>query len=489
MKNYRKILLSIMLVTFMFNTNVCAEKIIEVKHDNIKSEIVEIVKKYPHTGFIDQGAQYDEQPHLKAPYYAGSVNKKNLDDALKAVKVVRYLAGVPYEHIQFTDELNNIAQHGAVLLAASDQTGHSPIQPLDMSDDFFEIAYRGCSEANVYYGNDNLSNSVIEFMFDSGQNNITRAGHRRWILKPGAENFGMGYAKGDNASYGGYRINMHVFDGVGYWECESDSYIAWPSAGDFPIQYFAGINTVEEVIRAPWSLNLGEPYNEPNKNDIVLKLTRKRDNKTWIFDKSTPNLGEEGLSDEKMHLSVDNGGYGITKAIVFRPDIDSLGTIKDGDIFTVELSGITYTNGKAAELSYDISFFDLEKAIDNRIVLKVGERKATVFGKEEYSDVSPVIMNNRTMLPARFVAENLGADVLWNENERKVTITHNSKTIELFVDSDVAWVNGERVIIDSPAFIEKSRVYTPVRFIAESLEAGVEWNADTSEVVISAKPF
>ena len=51
------------------------------------------------------------------------------------------------------------------------------------------------------------------------------------------------------------------------------------------------------------------------------------------------------------------------------------------------------------------------------------EKAAKVFGKTKSNDVAPIIENSRTMLPARFVAENLGAKVEWIEKDQKVIIT------------------------------------------------------------------
>lgn len=349
--------------------------IVEIDHGHTIEEVVEMVQKYPHSGFdYYKTTSYKEAPKFYAPYDAGSLAQEDIADAENAMKVVRFLAGVPYEDVTFRDELNNIAQHGSVLLAASNQFSHEPTQPDDMSDEFFDLGYQGCSEANISAGRSNISNSVLGFMYDSGASNIVRAGHRRWILNPGNQEFGIGYADGPDASYGGHRINMHVFAGLGYWECESDSYIAWPSDGAFPIQYLAADEYIDTVIDCPWSINLGSPYANPSKDSVVLKLTRTRDGKTWIFDTDTPNLGEDGFYDDTLlHLSVDNGGYGITKAIIFRPDPDSLGTILDGDTFTVEISGITYTDGSPATLSYEIDFFDLEKAANSTDVTFVVE--------------------------------------------------------------------------------------------------------------------
>jgi len=334
--------------------------------------IVSMAKLLPHSGFnSEKTTSYTVIPRFIAPYSAGSLAAPEIADAQNALKMVRFLAGLPYDTVQFIDSLNNIAQHGAVLLSASDQFSHNPVKPTDMDSSFFDLALRGCSEANLIWGCTNISEAVLEFVADANANNIARAGHRRWVLQPGSENFGIGYAS-KNGIWSSATISMHVFDGPGPYGCESDSYVAWPNSGVFPIQYFLSFENINLVPPYPWSINLGSPYRAPSKNDIVLKLTRMRDNKVWIFDKNTPNLGETVYSDNSAHLAVDNDGYGMLKAIVFRPDVTSLGVLQDGDEFKIELSGIQYTDGSAAVLSYEIRFFDLAKEMNrSRIKLNV----------------------------------------------------------------------------------------------------------------------
>ncbi len=336
---------------------------IKINHDNSISDIVAMERRCPSCA-LTGGAQtrYKETPSFTAPYKAGSLSDEDIADAQNALRMVRFLAGVPYEQSVFEPELNDIAQHGAVLLAASNQFDHYPQQPNDMSDEFFETAYKGCNEANISAGRDNISECVLGWVYDAGANNIERAGHRRWIFKPSNQDFGIGYARGPaSSSYRGYRANMHVFGLKHSYGSNFDSYVAWPAAGDFPIQYMAASEELNQIIDCPWSINLGSPYTAPDKQNVTLKLKRERDGKVWTFDKNTPNLGEEGLSDSKMHLAVDNDGYGIDKAIIFRPDLNSLGTIEDGDVFNVELSGIKYTDGSDAVLKYEIRFFDIQK--------------------------------------------------------------------------------------------------------------------------------
>lgn len=124
---------------------------------------------------------------------------------------------------------------------------------------------------------------------------------------------------------------------------------------------------------------------------------------------------------------------------------------------------------------------------DGKLILKIGSKNAKAFGKDVENDVAPIIRNDRTMLPARFIAENLGATVEWNADEKKVTITNGSTVIEIFIGRTEAYINGVETALDSPAFIENDRTYTPVRFIAEALSANVEWNEETQEVTITKK--
>lgn len=61
--------------------------------------------------------------------------------------------------------------------------------------------------------------------------------------------------------------------------------------------------------------------------------------------------------------------------------------------------------------------------LPNQLVLTIGQRTAHAFGHTKINDVAPVVVNGRTMLPVRFLAENLGATVAWNEEKQLVTIT------------------------------------------------------------------
>jgi len=106
-------------------------------------------------------------------------------------------------------------------------------------------------------------------------------------------------------------------------------------------------------------------------------------------------------------------------------------------------------------------------------------------------DVAPIIYEERTLLPIRYVAEALGAEVSWNESEQKVTITFKDIVIELWISKNNAKVNGVYKFIDpenpkvTPIIIPPGRTMLPIRFIAENMGCKVDWDANLREVKVT----
>lgn len=96
----------------------------------------------------------------------------------------------------------------------------------------------------------------------------------------------------------------------------------------------------------------------------------------------------------------------------------------------------------------------------------------------------PIIVNERTLLPVRAVVEAMGGSVEWNEDLRTVTLTKNEDTIKLTIDSEIALLNSEEKNLDTAPTIINDRTMLPIRFIAESFGFNVEWNEKTQEITI-----
>ncbi|HPP44067.1 MAG TPA: copper amine oxidase N-terminal domain-containing protein [Caldisericia bacterium] len=105
-------------------------------------------------------------------------------------------------------------------------------------------------------------------------------------------------------------------------------------------------------------------------------------------------------------------------------------------------------------------------------------------------DVPPIIIEGRTLLPIRWVAEPLGAEVGWDGVERKVTVSLGDIHIELWIGKSIAKINGVNKAIDPDnpkvvPIIKNGRTMLPVRFVAENLGCEVGWDAYTKTVTIT----
>lgn len=115
------------------------------------------------------------------------------------------------------------------------------------------------------------------------------------------------------------------------------------------------------------------------------------------------------------------------------------------------------------------------------------EIKVFVNGTRVIFDVPPIIKNGRTLVPFRKIFEALGAEVGWFEQTRTVTGIRGATEVKLTIGSTLATVNGVQNILDVPAEIMDGRTIVPARFISESLGADVQWVAATRTVLITLK--
>lgn len=92
-------------------------------------------------------------------------------------------------------------------------------------------------------------------------------------------------------------------------------------------------------------------------------------------------------------------------------------------------------------------------------------------------DTPPVIKEGRILIPLRALSEATGALVEWNAEEKTVTLTKDDKEILLVIDNDKILVNNVEITIDVPAQLINNRTVVPLRFIVENLELQVDWDA------------
>lgn len=123
--------------------------------------------------------------------------------------------------------------------------------------------------------------------------------------------------------------------------------------------------------------------------------------------------------------------------------------------------------------------------------LTIGSTQYRVDGQLRTMDAAPIIYESRTLLPIRYVAEAIGATVLWDAADERVTVMLDDTVVELWIGSNIARVNGVRTQIDAnnsqvkPLIIPPGRTMMPLAFISRSLGCEVTWNEATREVTVT----
>lgn len=119
------------------------------------------------------------------------------------------------------------------------------------------------------------------------------------------------------------------------------------------------------------------------------------------------------------------------------------------------------------------------------IKMKINDVNYTVNGQAKKMDAKPFISNSRTLVPLRFIIEAIGGDVAWDGDSRLVTVNSKGKNIILPIDSKKITVDGKEIAIDQAAIIKGDRTYVPIRFVAENLGMNVNYINESREIEIS----
>ncbi len=110
-----------------------------------------------------------------------------------------------------------------------------------------------------------------------------------------------------------------------------------------------------------------------------------------------------------------------------------------------------------------------------------------VDGQSISADVPPFIENGRTLVPARTLAESLGARTDWDETRKTVTIESEGKKVELQIGNPVVSSDGRTTTLEVVPRIVQNRTFVPLRFVSEHLGAAVKWDGSTSTVKVFKK--
>jgi copper amine oxidase domain protein len=108
-----------------------------------------------------------------------------------------------------------------------------------------------------------------------------------------------------------------------------------------------------------------------------------------------------------------------------------------------------------------------------------------INGKRVVLEQNIIIENGRVLVPYSLIAKDLGAVSNWDSSTKKVSVKVDGKLIEIKIGNKTAMINGKAVELDVPPMIRNDRTMIPLRFVAESLNYNVDYDKEKREVSLS----
>lgn len=325
---------------------------------------------------------YENLPSLVPGHYqGGKLKSAYILDGIHAVNFARYLAGLP-DDIEPDWSLADQQQAAALSNAVIDRLEHAPPQVPEMNDELYLLGYQGASKSNLHAGSQTFYNNVLDYMGDSDDSNIDQVGHRRWILNPLMTKTMFGMVHSNLRQYPYPYSSMYAVSSDRKAEEISFDYIAWPSAGWFPTEWFAAEDA--------WSVSINDRHFDADRTgQIAVRMVRERDGQTWVFDKQETNPA--------ANFFTVTGRPGDPFCIIFRPK--ALAELQDGDTYQITIDGLYKKDGTSASLTYKTAFFEMVPRIyskeamirlapGNRLPLEFGWTKPPLSGMRPYFDSS-----------------------------------------------------------------------------------------------------
>lgn len=249
-------------------------------------------------------------------------------------------------------------------------------------------------------------------------------------------------------------------------------------------------------------------FSKPGTYEIAFKLVDEdgnvlvKDSKNIVVKRAPADKDDDEDEDEDKDKDKDKAGkgrtHGLLNALRNHLKIKKNGKSPSDSQSVKRLMELLEDRGLAEDLLENLkdAIAELEEAIseleaaiaanyedsDNfRALAKMKRLKGKKYetyidGKRvNYEDAEPILINNRTLVPFRKLAEVLGAKVNWEPAKKEITVAKAGKEIIITIGKDTALVNGKKVKLDADALIYNNRTLVPLRFVAEALDATVDF--------------
>ena len=121
---------------------------------------------------------------------------------------------------------------------------------------------------------------------------------------------------------------------------------------------------------------------------------------------------------------------------------------------------------------------------------KAASLNLIIDGNNVTKSASPIVKSRRTLVPLRFIGEALGKEVIWNNDEKSVTVSDENTSFKLYIDSKIIDnSDGTLKFTDVAPCIVNRKTYLPLRAIAELMNIGVGYDKASSTVTIDSSTY
>ena len=238
------------------------------------------------------------------------------------------------------------------------------------------------------------------------------------------------------------------------------------------------------------------PFGTRQFGDFYVSFDKKRDSIDEYIDSSQVKGLDGGALDiyrdspvynqQSIYFSKD-GIYWAAMEIPYPWYIDHIDMTREGIV-------IECFDSNATRL-ISVKFSDMEQAVP------VCDTKVELNNRVLGFDQPPVTENDRTLVPMRFLFEQMGAEVVWDDATQTATATvpatteeeiqtfglAEEKSVAFSVDNTTATVNGSAATMDVPARLINDKTMVPLRFLSENLGFNVSWDEATRTAIVTTE--
>ena len=199
----------------------------------------------------------------------------------------------------------------------------------------------------------------------------------------------------------------------------------------------------------------------------------KADDKVTLVTEGTSVSGKDFTNPAVLKIPADTKDVKNVKNLTLAKLNEETGKL--------EIVGGSYDAKANAVVGYvaeEGSYFVVEKEGLTTISMQIGNKHVALNNENKILDAAPLISQNRTMVPLRFIAEAFGADVSWAQDTKTVTIVIDGKVLTMRINQDLEGFGAAPII-------SNGRTMVPISYISKELGANVIWVPSTKTVAIA----